>query len=318
MAGKHRKKLKKSKHCRIMTADVSLEGCKKNGYTVMQACIPIPYGESWPDHSDLRCWWCKHCFETVPVPVPVRQGHLQPLYWTVGVCCSWSCVAAYRRSVYPRLSEASLRRFARDVFGCDHREKLYPAPDWRCLKAFGGCLDIHEFRRAAVEQLELSVHTECLKTVPSILCAKHDPSEKIAWEEALQEEKRRMALDRVVTRGGVNVFKRQQLVNGMGARRRTARQRQAVLELTADQQAEHSACMSAGRREPKRGRSAATVQRRRRKRKVVVEDADLHRNYTPSTVTPMTEKKQSFLKKQKTNTLDKLWVIKAKQNLSPS
>lgn len=319
-----------------MTTTSTLAQCKHNGYTLLQDCIVLGSNGEWPLASDLLCWWCKHPFDTIPVPIPVRQGHLQPKYWTVGVCCSWSCVSAYRRRYYSQLSHASLHTFAVSVFGWNAGRAIHCAPDWKALRAFGGCLDIHTFRKAANEQLEIQVHMECLRTVPRILCARHDPSEEIAKHDVLDEQRRKMALDAVVRSGGVNIFKQQQRRNGVW-KQRTTRERHVCLHLddasppavtspvsvppVPDSSNSNS---SGGKRQRRRRRAEASsaadpqiatapVKRRRRGAAPGATAGNtLHKNYTPSTVAPLTNAKAAFLKKSKTNTLDRLWTMKPK------
>ena len=55
-------------------------------------CFKNP--NAWPDHTDLKCWWCLHGFDSKPFPCPVRRDS-EMRYHTRGVFCSPSCAKAW-------------------------------------------------------------------------------------------------------------------------------------------------------------------------------------------------------------------------------
>lgn len=100
--------------------------------------------ESWPEKTDLLCWWCCHEFNTMPLPCPVKYDSIRNRYSVNGVFCSWGCVSAYSIEKYTSLGLVyQLRnRILPNLVNND----IYISPSRYCLKKFGGYMDIEQFR----------------------------------------------------------------------------------------------------------------------------------------------------------------------------
>lgn len=71
-------------------------------------------------------------------------------YETDCVFCSWNCLASFieenkHLSTYNK-SPILMYKMYRDIMGQEPPEKIIPAPNWRCLKEYGGFKSIKEFR----------------------------------------------------------------------------------------------------------------------------------------------------------------------------
>jgi hypothetical protein len=102
--------------------------------------------DSWPEKTNIFCWWCAHSFETTPIPCPVRYDDIRDRYEVNGVFCSWPCVAAHSVSEYASL--ATVYQFRNSIMDISQGEieDIKIAPPRFCLKNFGGHLDIKEYR----------------------------------------------------------------------------------------------------------------------------------------------------------------------------
>lgn len=169
-------------------------------------------GAPWPERTQLSCWWCKHCFEAVPVTMPVRRS-CHGCWHTEGIFCSWSCVLAFatsRESTVEGVGKPLIRAFATDVFRYDLREPLLKAPHWRALEAFGGPLSIERFRQSASLQMHVHVQTAGLRAAPLLLSVAHLPSEEAARQKQLRTELHALELDREGVRARPSVLKKRQ------------------------------------------------------------------------------------------------------------
>ena len=99
---------------------------------------------SWPDKTDLWCYWCCHPFEDQPVPCPINFNKETNKFDTVGIFCSWACASAYSKEYYNSMSYIYLFRKTMDPEFDMSLIKI--APSKICLKVFGGNMSIDEFR----------------------------------------------------------------------------------------------------------------------------------------------------------------------------
>ena len=101
----------------------------------------------WPEKTDLKCWWCCHNFDTVPLGIPMK--YYNETFYLKGCFCSFNCVLAYvidnkhfkYEQVYPNIKSlrAKLTKHKLD-------DKITPAPPRESLTVFGGDLSIEKFR----------------------------------------------------------------------------------------------------------------------------------------------------------------------------
>lgn len=94
------------------------------------------------------CWWCCHswCGEEYHLPYKINPQSKKKM--TMGQFCSWNCMVAY---VFETYSDHKIGTY-KSLIASSHKEltgklKIPPrAPDKLCLEAFGGTMDIDEFR----------------------------------------------------------------------------------------------------------------------------------------------------------------------------
>ena len=94
------------------------------------------------------CWWCCHSWEGEEYHLPYKIDPKTKQKKTMGQFCSWNCMVAH---VYDKYNDHKIGTF-KSLIASSHKEftgklKIPPsAPDRLCLKAFGGTMDIDEFR----------------------------------------------------------------------------------------------------------------------------------------------------------------------------
>ena len=129
--------------------------------------------EKWPH----RCYWDHHEFDTPPVGLPMHYDPIHIVYRMFGVFCCYNCAAAFSAesvsySVNQRarllltqlmrqLAKAEGREIAVDDISCR------PSPHWSALKAYGGPLEITDFRRLIKNRrLGLHIYPPWLRIIP--------------------------------------------------------------------------------------------------------------------------------------------------------
>lgn len=124
---------------------------------------------TWPPHSSIWCWHCCHCFDSVPAYLPMQLDLRNNLFYFIGNFCSWNCVKSYafRMNEYRKPDGASYISLL--AFLTAHRPRyclyddanVHPytcpcidmfkgvslAPKKEVLRAFGGTMDIEEYRK---------------------------------------------------------------------------------------------------------------------------------------------------------------------------
>lgn len=107
---------------------------------------------AWPTQTDVKCWYCSHCFDTTPLGIPLERN-AGGVYQLSGVYCSFGCMKAdnmQRCSSHKRtLSSQLIGEMMRDVYGIVNDVPL--APPRQLLKEFGGTMTIEEFRRDSLQ-----------------------------------------------------------------------------------------------------------------------------------------------------------------------
>lgn len=120
---------------------------------------------NWPVHTKSLCHNCCHTFSTVPVPLPQTYDEIKRIYYCRGFFCSWNCAKSYNlantavigrgdRNAYISLLAYRLwvkyksppsdgRLCALDRYS---RYNITPSPPKECLQAFGGRVDIADYR----------------------------------------------------------------------------------------------------------------------------------------------------------------------------
>ena len=97
------------------------------------------------DISDVNCWWCRHTFCTPCVTLP--ENILNDKIKNFGYFCSYNCAQAYNVDLNDEnvTKRSSLLHYLyKKTY--DKTKEIIKAPDWKILKAYGGCISIEEFR----------------------------------------------------------------------------------------------------------------------------------------------------------------------------
>jgi hypothetical protein len=99
-------------------------------------------GKNYPNTTNIKCWWCVHEFDNVPLGMPVHYNGVT--FKTRGVFCSFNCILADTKNVNYKKELISAMYYKLNGKILDKSVK--PAPDRYLLKIFGGPLSISEFR----------------------------------------------------------------------------------------------------------------------------------------------------------------------------
>ena len=104
--------------------------------------------KSWPEKTNIKCWWCCHNFDNTPVGVPIKI--YDNIFYLKGCFCSFNCCLSYvndNKNMYKYDSIYPLIKSLRAKLTKKHlNDPLTPAPPRECLDIFGGELSIEEFR----------------------------------------------------------------------------------------------------------------------------------------------------------------------------
>lgn len=104
--------------------------------------------KSWPEKTNIKCWWCCHNFDDTPVGVPIKI--YDNIFYLKGCFCSFNCCLSYvndNKNMYKYDSIYPLIKSLRAKLTKKHlNDPLTPAPPRECLDIFGGELSIEEFR----------------------------------------------------------------------------------------------------------------------------------------------------------------------------
>ena len=109
------------------------------------------FNSEWCEKTDVKCWWCCHHFDTIPLGMPVSYDYKLKKYNVRGVFCSFACMLAYTNNTKGLQPKRYLINYLykklTGVFGINFKE----APSKYILKEFGGLLSIDEFRKLSSE-----------------------------------------------------------------------------------------------------------------------------------------------------------------------
>ena len=101
----------------------------------------------WPEKTNTACFWCCHKFEGTPWGIPYKYEN--ELFHLFGVFCSPNCCASYifnenydSNKKWEQFSLLNMLYYK--IF--NEMDNITLAPSKLCLKKFGGCLEIDEYR----------------------------------------------------------------------------------------------------------------------------------------------------------------------------
>jgi len=105
--------------------------------------------ETWPEKTNLCCWWCCNQFKTVPTGIPCSYNKNTNKFKIYGCMCSFECACSY---IFNDSNDNKswdkytlLIMLYNKIFNCGIR-KIKLAPPRETLQMFGGNLTIDEFR----------------------------------------------------------------------------------------------------------------------------------------------------------------------------
>lgn len=115
--------------------------------------------QTWPTKTSVWCWWCKHPFEGLPIPLPVRYDVKKDIFYCKGVFCGFSCAAAYlvdasMLHVMSLLNMLRIRLWKCLDIDVQPFSSIVPSAHWTTLDVFGGVDTIEKFR----------FHNQCMQS----------------------------------------------------------------------------------------------------------------------------------------------------------
>ena len=128
---------------------------KKNLRNILYEFINSNNEKTWPEKTNIACWWCCHKFNNTPCSLPF--SYKREKFYVKGVFCSFNCAASYNFSsndddMHERYSLLNLmykKLYNRNFV------KINLSPPRESLKMFGGYLSIEEFRENSLENNKL-------------------------------------------------------------------------------------------------------------------------------------------------------------------
>ena len=133
---------------------------------------------NWCDNSsNIKCWWCCHEFDSVPIGLPVHYDKNADKYRVRGIYCSFGCMLSnnpqdklkYKNLISSLYSSLTGVFLYHDIF-----KKIKEAPPRYFLQMFGGNMDIEQFRNAFAYESD-----KIYKLIKYPMCIQRDYIEKI-------------------------------------------------------------------------------------------------------------------------------------------
>ena len=154
---------------------------KNNSKEIVYKCLNMnvftSFG-SWPKQTNIKCWWCRHKFETVPVPLVKDKNKENNIYNVYGCFCSFNCALgylfdskdSYLGNIWYQISllQEICQKFGAVSPSCQNfasmKSKLtnegiiqFVAPSWQILTSYGGEVPIEVFRSGFISLLNTSI-----------------------------------------------------------------------------------------------------------------------------------------------------------------
>lgn len=131
------------------TSPISTEITKKK--TLSNLFKQFCHCESYPEKTDICCWWCCHKFNTIPISLPYKYDNGK--FHSYGVFCSFNCAAAYNFSSDDYNNNERymlLNLLYKKITNSNEMVKIKMSPPKELLRSFGGHLDIDEYRKNSI------------------------------------------------------------------------------------------------------------------------------------------------------------------------
>ena len=143
---------------------------KKKLKNILYEFINSNNEKSWPETTNIYCWWCCHPFSCMPCALP--EYYRKDKFYVCGCFCSFNCSASYNFSkndddMWERYSLLNLmyKKLYNEKF-----VKINLAPPREILKIFGGYMTIEEFRENSYknEKTFVVVKPPLISIIPKI------------------------------------------------------------------------------------------------------------------------------------------------------
>lgn len=120
--------------------------------------VPLPtvfYGyDTWPDTTNIRCYYCDRTFETTPIFIPrtVEPSPNSYIMSTEGCFCSFNCAVSFidlhYHKVHDALNKKNMLRLLYRVRHGKQVSEILPAPSKYRMTCYGGNLSQQEYGKA--------------------------------------------------------------------------------------------------------------------------------------------------------------------------
>jgi hypothetical protein len=134
---------------KVVGSTTFAEGTGEHEHVELLPLVRMPPEDPrWTELRDTLCFHCCHPFDTPPVWIPQHMDNTGTYHVMPTPFCSLGCAKAHLVELNPFNCSQQLfllNRVAREVYGHTSTE-IVAAPPRQCLRAFGGMLDVAEFR----------------------------------------------------------------------------------------------------------------------------------------------------------------------------
>jgi hypothetical protein len=145
----------------IPKEDIQKTEIKKIHKLLFKFSSKLEKSYEWPTKCNINCWWCCMQFNTIPVPCVSNYDQKRDRYGIYGIFCSWGCSAAFSVENYKQIY--GVRRLRKEWTGLN--DKIEIAPNKYVLKAFGGYMNIEDFRKSPQLDRQILISTQKLSYV---------------------------------------------------------------------------------------------------------------------------------------------------------
>ena len=109
--------------------------------------------DTWANLTNYHCYWDCHPFDSVPYGIPVKYKNDK--FYVTGCFCSLECAVSYNFESNDNLGDAWERYNLINLLPnkLNYNKHVNPALSRKCLKIFGGDMDINTFRNNIEKKL---------------------------------------------------------------------------------------------------------------------------------------------------------------------
>ena len=134
-------------HKNVLEKDLELQkdNIKKGYYKLFN------YFDGWEEKVNIKCWWCCHYFDTLPLGLPIKYDYKIQKFCVKGIFCSFACLLAHAKTTETYVKNKYLINFLYKKLTGITKILFKEDPPKNILKEFGGYLNIDEFRQLSNE-----------------------------------------------------------------------------------------------------------------------------------------------------------------------